>query len=54
MTNIDDVGLEGLELAYEEWLAGEPGAKRVVKDGQHHIIEDVESISRPRPGKDLR
>jgi len=54
MTNIDDAGLEGLELAYEEWLSGEPGAKRVVKDGQHHIIEDVESISRPRPGKDLR
>jgi cell division protein FtsI (penicillin-binding protein 3) len=54
MTNIDDVGLEGLELAYDEWLSGEPGAKRVVKDGQHHIIEDVESISRPRPGKDLR
>ena len=53
-TNIDDAGLEGLELAYEEWLAGEAGAKRVVKDGQHHIIEDVESISRPRPGKDLR
>jgi len=53
-TNIDDAGLEGLELAYEEWLAGEPGAKRVVKDGQHHIIEDVESISRPHPGKDLR
>jgi len=54
MTNIDDVGLEGVELAYEEWLAGEPGAKRVVKDGQHNVIEDVESISRPRPGKDLR
>jgi cell division protein FtsI (penicillin-binding protein 3) len=53
-TNIDDAGLEGLELAYEEWLAGEPGAKRVVKDGQHHIIEDVESITRPHPGKDLR
>jgi cell division protein FtsI (penicillin-binding protein 3) len=53
-TNIDDAGQEGLELAYEEWLAGEAGAKRVVKDGQHHIIEDVESISRPHPGKDLR
>jgi cell division protein FtsI (penicillin-binding protein 3) len=54
MTNIDDAGLEGLELAYEDWLSGEPGAKRVVKDGQHHVIEDVESISRPHPGKDLR
>jgi cell division protein FtsI (penicillin-binding protein 3) len=53
-TNIDDLGQEGLELAYEDWLGGEPGAKRVIKDGKHHIIEDVESISRPRPGKDLR
>ncbi len=52
-TNIDDVGQEGLELAYEDWLGGEPGAKRVIKDGRHHIIEDVESISRPHPGKDL-
>jgi cell division protein FtsI (penicillin-binding protein 3) len=52
-TNIDDVGQEGLELAYEDWLGGEPGEKRVVKDGQRNIIADVESISRPRPGKDL-
>ena len=52
-TNIDDSGQEGIELAYEEWLDGEPGAKRVVKDGNHKIIEDVESIRRPRPGKDL-
>ena len=52
-TNIDDAGQEGIELAYEEWLGGEPGAKRVVKDGNHRVIEDVESISRPRPGKDL-
>ncbi len=52
-TNIDDSGQEGIELAYDEWLGGEPGAKRVVKDGNHRIIEDVEGISRPRPGKDL-
>ena len=52
-TNIDDSGQEGIELAYEGWLDGAPGAKRVVKDGNHKIIEDVESIRRPRPGKDL-
>jgi cell division protein FtsI (penicillin-binding protein 3) len=52
-TNVDDIGQEGLELAYEDWLNGEPGAKRVIKDGKSHIIEDVESISRPNPGKDL-
>ena len=53
-TNIDDTGQEGVELAYEDWLDGEPGAKRVVKDGNHKIIEDVESIRRPHPGKDLK
>jgi cell division protein FtsI (penicillin-binding protein 3) len=52
-TNIDDVGQEGLELAYGDWLRGEPGAKRVIKDGQRHTVEDVESIKRSRPGKDL-
>jgi cell division protein FtsI (penicillin-binding protein 3) len=52
-TNIDDIGQEGLELSYDEWLRGEPGAKRVIKDGQRHTVEDVESIRRSRPGKDL-
>jgi cell division protein FtsI (penicillin-binding protein 3) len=52
-TNIDDIGQEGLELSYDEWLRGEPGAKRVIKDGQRHTVEDVERIRRPRPGKDL-
>lgn len=52
-TDIDDVGQEGTELAYEEWLRGEPGAKRVIKDGRHHVVADVESIRPPRPGKHL-
>ena len=52
-TNIDDVGQEGLELAYEEWLRGAAGAKRVIKDGKRNIVEDVESIRRPRAGKEL-
>jgi len=52
-TDVDDRGQEGLELAYDEWLTGEPGAKRVIKDGQRHIIEDVENIRSARPGKML-
>lgn len=52
-TDVDDVGQEGIELAYEEWLRGEPGAKRVIKDGKHSVIENVESIRPPRPGRDL-
>ena len=36
-TDVDDVGQEGVELAFEDWMRGEPGAKRVVKDGKHAI-----------------
>ena len=53
-TNVDDAGQEGLELAYDHWLAGEPGKKRVRRDRLGNIIEDVESISEARPGRDLR
>ena len=53
-TNIDDKGLEGLELAYNYWLAGESGAKRVLKDRKGRSVENVESIRPPRHGKELR
>ena len=52
-TDVDDVGQEGTELAYDEWMRGEPGAKRVIKDGRHHVVADVESIRPPRSGKQL-
>ena len=52
-TNVDDRGQEGLELAYDDWLTGEPGAKRVIKDGQRQIVEDVENIRSARPGQAL-
>jgi cell division protein FtsI (penicillin-binding protein 3) len=53
-TNIDDTGQEGLELAYDHWLAGENGRKRIRRDRFGNAIEDVESIREPRPGRDLR
>jgi len=53
-TNIDDEGQEGLELAFNHWLAGEPGAKRVLKDRYGRSVENVESIRPPRHGKVLR
>lgn len=52
-TNIDDVGQEGLELAYNQWLQGKPGAERVIKDRLGHIVQEVASLSDPKPGKDL-
>jgi len=52
-TNLDEAGQEGLELAYNRSLAGVDGLKRVIKDAQGRIVENVESIRAPRPGEDL-
>jgi cell division protein FtsI (penicillin-binding protein 3) len=53
-TDIDDEGQEGLELAFNHWLAGEMGAKRVLKDRHGRSVENVESIRPPHHGKELR
>lgn len=51
--SIEDDGLEGMELAYNDWLKGVPGSKRIMRDGKRRIIEDLEDVSAPVPGKDL-
>ncbi len=53
ITDIDDKGQEALELAFDEQLAGKPGSRRVIKDRLGRIVEDVESIRTPKPGRDL-
>jgi cell division protein FtsI (penicillin-binding protein 3) len=52
-TSIDDVGQDGVELAFDNWLAGEDGAKRVIQDSRGRKVEDIESIRQVRPGRDL-
>jgi cell division protein FtsI (penicillin-binding protein 3) len=52
-TDVDDAGQEGLELAFDHWLAGEDGAKRVIQDRYGRIVQDVEGIRPARPGRDL-
>lgn len=52
-TNVDDIGQEGIELAFDKWLRGTPGAKRVLKDRLGRIVENVESIRPSSPGQDL-
>lgn len=53
-TNVDDVGQEAIELAFDHWLRGQPGSKRVLKDRLGRIVQDVESIMPPDPGRELR
>jgi cell division protein FtsI (penicillin-binding protein 3) len=50
-TNVDDRGQEGIELAYDQWLAGVEGSKQVLKDLFGHVIRDVQEVSPARPGR---
>lgn len=52
-TDIDDVGQEGMELAYDSWLRGAAGSKWVLRDRFGHVVEDVAAIKDAAPGKDL-
>jgi cell division protein FtsI (penicillin-binding protein 3) len=52
-TDVDDRGIEGLELAYDQWLQGTSGRKRVIRDGHARVVKNVESISEPEAGKNL-
>ncbi|MFH1870087.1 MAG: penicillin-binding protein 2 [Pseudomonadota bacterium] len=52
-TGVEDVGQEGIELAFNGQLAGKPGSRRVIKDRRGNVVEDVESKRPPLEGKDI-
>ena len=52
-TGDHDVGQEGIELTQQEWLGGKPGSRRVLINRRGEVVEDVESIRAPQPGRDL-
>ena len=53
-TNYLDIGQEGMELAYDDWLTGEPGKKKVVLDKNRRVINDISLIQAASSGEDLR
>jgi cell division protein FtsI (penicillin-binding protein 3) len=52
-TGDGDVGQEGIELAQQPWLGGQPGSRRVIINRRGEVVEDVESIRAPQEGRDL-
>ncbi|MGI9330314.1 MAG: peptidoglycan D,D-transpeptidase FtsI family protein [Gammaproteobacteria bacterium] len=52
-TNVDDAGQEGLELAFDQWLSGQPGQRKVLKDRLGRVVENIESIKTAEPGRTL-
>ncbi|MAT94718.1 MAG: cell division protein [Halioglobus sp.] len=53
-TNVDGQGIAGLELAYDDWLRGEPGRKQYIKDLHGDVVRDIGVLEPARPGRDLR
>ena len=53
LANSDEVGQEGIELAYDDWLEGKPGSKQVLRDRNGGIIREVRVNEVAQPGNDL-
>ncbi len=53
-TNVEDKGQEGVELTFNQDLAGRNGSRRVIKDRLGQVIEDVGNQIPPVDGKDLQ
>ncbi len=53
-TNIENTGLDGMELTFEKHLLGRSGSRRVIKDGKGRVVEDIRDKVPPVDGKDLQ
>ena len=53
LTNIEDHGADGVELAFDNELQGTQGKKRVLKDRNGTKFRDLEFLQEARPGRDL-
>jgi len=53
-TDVDDRGIEGMELAYDDWLRGSPGQKQVIKDLYGEVVRDIGELRPASPGRDLQ
>ncbi len=52
-TNVDDVGQEGVERAYQSWLVGREGERQIVRDRRGNIIRDLAPIKTAQMGGNL-
>jgi cell division protein FtsI (penicillin-binding protein 3) len=53
-TSIDGQGQEGLELAYDKWLTGKAGNKRVLKNRKGKVIKDLGEYEEAQSGHDIK
>ncbi len=53
-TNVEDLGQEGVELAFNKDLAGRAGSRRVIKDRMGRVVESVGETVPPADGRDIQ
>jgi len=53
LTNIDDRGIEGIELAMDRKLEGRSGSKKVIKNRHGEIIKDIEISRHAASGENI-
>ena len=54
MTNIDGSGIEGIERGFNEWLTAQAGERRVRKDRNGRVIEDLGVVSEARQANNIQ
>lgn len=54
LTDVDDVGQEGIELASDALLSGEPGTREVIRDRLGRIVSDLRPLVPARAGQPVR
>lgn len=61
IANVDDKGISGLELAYDQWLRGVAGKRKVVVSGKvknrrriNEVVNVISDLKPVQPGRDLR
>jgi len=54
ITNVEGRGQEGMELTFDQQLAGRDGSRRVIKDRMGRVVEDVGEGVKPVDGRDLQ
>jgi cell division protein FtsI (penicillin-binding protein 3) len=53
-TNVENIGQEGIELAFNEKLAGKSGTRRVIKNRLGQVVEDMGQTVLPIDGQDIQ
>ncbi len=53
-TDIDNIGREGLERIYQDWLKARPGARQVLRNRKGEVIEEIAQVTAAHPGHELQ